>query len=320
VQLKQRVLDRHTLVVGVEYRENLHQHVFNYDDRPRFTYIDDRRSGRTFGVYAQAEAVLRTNLLLNAGLRYDYYYTIGGTLNPRVGLIYSPWEKTTFKLLYGQAFRAPNDYELYYEAPSSNQAPNPKLKPETIRTYELAYEQYLPAHVRFGASAFHYDINDLISQTLKPTTGFYFFDNVDRVRANGVEFELEGKYPGGLLARASYTLQRAEDADTGAELSGSPRHLAKLNLSVPLYRDKIFSGLEVQYESRVKTLSGSKADDFVILNWTLFSQRLVKGLELSASVYNLLDTKYGYPGARDHLQAVIPQDGRGFRVKLTYKF
>ena len=33
--------------------------------------------------------------------------------DPRVGLIYTPWRPSTFKLLYGQAFPAPNAYELY---------------------------------------------------------------------------------------------------------------------------------------------------------------------------------------------------------------
>jgi iron complex outermembrane receptor protein len=313
------VFDRHTVIVGAEYRENLHQDLLNYDAQGT-TFIDDRRSGRSFALYGQVEAVLLTNLLLNAGLRYDHYDTFGDTLNPRVGLIYNPWQKTTFKLLYGQAFRAPNDYELYYGAPSIYQAPNPDLEPERIRTYEAIYEQYLPAHLRFSASAYFYEIDNLISQMLLPGTDLYIFENVERVQAKGLEFELEGKYPGGVLARASYALQRTEDADTGAELTSSPRHLIKGNLIVPLYRDKIFAGLELQYQSSVRTLAGRRADDFVIGNFTLFSQRIVKGLEVSASVYNLFDTKYASPGAGDHLQDTIAQDGRSFRLKMTYKF
>jgi iron complex outermembrane receptor protein len=321
VQLKQRVFDRHTVMVGAEYRENLHQQLSNYDDqRPRTTFLDVRRSGRSFGVYGQAEAVLRTNLLLNAGLRYDYFSTFGSTLNPRVGLIYNPWEKTTFKFLYGQAFRAPNAYELYFDAPDFNQAGNPDLQPETIRTYEVIYEQYLPAHLRFSASGYYYEIDDLISQTIQPGTGLLIFNNVDRVQAKGLEFELEGKYPGGVLARASYALQRTEDVMTGAELTSSPRHLIKGNLIVPLYRDKVFAALELQYQSGIRTLAGRRTDDFVIGNLTLFSREIVKGLEASASVYNLFDTKCGSPGAGDHLQDTIPQDGRSFRLKMTYKF
>jgi iron complex outermembrane receptor protein len=209
---------------------------------------------------------------------------------------------------------------LYYNAPEFRLASNPKLQPETVRTYEAIYEQYLPAHLRFSASGYYYEIKNLISQTLKPGTDFYMFDNENSVQAKGIEFELEGKYPGGLLARASYAWQRTDDAVTGLELSGSPRHLIKGNLIAPLCRDKVFAGLELQYQSAVKTLAGRSAVGFVIANLTLFTKEIVKGLEASASVYNLLDTKYGFPGAGDHLQDIIGQDGRSFRVKLTYKF
>ena len=67
-------------------------------------------------------------------------------------------------------------------------------------------------------------------------------------------------------------------------------------------------------------MTGHRADDFVIVNLTLFSRNLAPNLEVSASIYNLFDTKYGYPGSADHLQETITQDGRSFRVKLTYKF
>jgi len=56
------------------------------------------------------------------------------------------------------------------------------------------------------------------------------------------------------------------------------------------------------------------------VNWTLFSQKLVKGMELSAGVYNLFDARYSVPGAAYNLQDTIPQNGRSFRLKLDYKF
>src|SRR6185503_8150392 len=162
------------------------------------------------------------------------------------------------------------------------QVANPDLQPETIRTYEIIYEQYLPAHLRFSASAYYYEIDDLISQTVQPGTGQLLFDNVGKAQAKGLEFEVEGKYPGGLLARASYTLQQTEDADTGDELVNSPRHLLKANLSVPLYKDKVFVGLELQYQSAVRTLAGGDADAFLIGNLTLSGKKIVKGWDVSA--------------------------------------
>jgi outer membrane receptor for ferrienterochelin and colicins len=236
------------------------------------------------------------------------------------GLIYNPKEQTTLKLLYGRAFRAPNDYELYYGSPAYGQVANPDLQPETIQTYEIVYEQYLPPHLRFSASAYRYEITNLISQTLQPDTNFLIFANLGRVQTKGVDFELEGKYPNGVRARASYTLQRTENEDTGEELTNSPRHLIKGNLILPLYRDKVFAGVELQYQSAIKLLSGRREKDYVVGNLTLLSKSFVQGLEVSAGVYNFLDTTYASPGSGGLLQDTVPQDGRSFRFKVTYKY
>lgn len=310
-QVTQRVFDRHTLVLGAEYRENLLEHQANYDLAPPYVYELRDHADRNAGVFAQAEIAILTNLTLNAGVRYDYYDTFGGTVNPRAGLIYQPWTRSTFKLLYGQAFRAPNEYELSYQTPAS-----PPLVPEDIRTYELVYEQSLAKYYRLTASGYYYQIDHLISSP----GGAEPFANIDQAEARGAELELEGRYPSGVLARLSYALQRAEDARTHVEFPDSPRHMAKFNFIVPLYQDKVFSGLEFQYMSGLRTMANHETDNFLVANLTLFSQKVFKGLEISASLYNLLDSRYGYPGTQNHREDVIYQDGRSFRLKLTYKF
>ena len=45
-----------------------------------------------------------------------------------------------------------------------------------------------------------------------------------------------------------------------------------------------------------------------------------KQLEISAGLYNLFDVEYAYPAFAEHAQEVIEQDGRMFRIKLTYRF
>jgi outer membrane receptor for ferrienterochelin and colicins len=85
-------------------------------------------------------------------------------------------------------------------------------------------------------------------------------------------------------------------------------------------KEKFFVGLEEQFTSNRKTLADNKADEFFITNLTLFSKNVIKGLEISASVYNLFDKKYGDPGSREHEQDIIRQDGRNYRLKLTYSF
>jgi iron complex outermembrane receptor protein len=107
---------------------------------------------------------------------------------------------------------------------------------------------------------------------------------------------------------------------TNRRLLNSPEHLGKLNVSVPLYQDKVYAGFELQYSSAVDNIRRVSTDGYVLANFTLFSRELVKGWEASASVYNLFNEDYGYPGGPEHLQDTVQQNGRNFRVKLTYRF
>jgi outer membrane receptor for ferrienterochelin and colicins len=255
-------------------------------------------------------------------VRYDHYHSFGGTTNPRLALIYKPLEGSVLKLLYGNAFRAPNAYELYYDDRVNNVA-NPGLRPEKIDTYEAIYEQYFREHYRTSLSGFYYRVHDLItSQPVDPNDPLSptHYVNVDSVVARGVELELEGKWKGGYEGRVSYTYQKAENGDTRTALTNSPDHLAKLNVIVPLYRSALFAGFEEQFQSPRLTLAGNRTSAAYLSNLTIFSRGLLPGLELSASLYNLLDAHYSDPGSPNHVQDSIAQDGRTFRLKASYAF
>ena len=97
--------------------------------------------------------------------------------------------------------------------------------------------------------------------------------------------------------------------------------MGKLNLSVPIYREKVFAGLELQALSQRHSATTSRTTPgFLIASFTLFSRRLMKGLEASASIYNLFDQRYSDPTSPDFTQQFVRQDGRSFRVKLDYHF
>ncbi len=225
----------HALQMGGEYRDNRREYQDAYFDlEPRIYDLQDERSSDTLGLYVQDEVRLHDKVVLTAGLRFDRYFdNFGSTLNPRMGLIYSPSPTATLKALYGQAFRAPNPFERFYNPEQVNQ---PELNPETIKTYELVYEQYFGHRYRVGASAYYYDVNELITQT-QTELGDLYFGNLDEVRATGIELEAEGRFDSGVRLSASYTLQKAKDDVSGLELSSSPRHLAKLHVSIPTYRE-----------------------------------------------------------------------------------
>ena len=319
---QRKVFRKHRVTLGTEYRNDFQQDQDNYDVTPNpsnTVYVSVHRNSNTSALFAQDEFSIKPNLLLNIGIRYDRYSAFGGTTNPRVGIVYSPLKKTTVKLLYGQAFRPPNSHELYFGGEGGT-VKNSRLKPETIRTVEAVLEQYLGDYLRFSVSGFTYRLRGLITQIIDPADGLHVFENSEKLRSHGAEFEAEAKTHQGIDAKGSYAFARTENAHTRASLTNSPNHLAKLNISFPIAPGRVFAGIDLQYVSSRLTLNGSSTPGFVTSNITLFGKRLYKGAALSFSVYNLFNEKYGDPGAEEHLQDVIRQDGRSLRLKFTYSF
>jgi iron complex outermembrane receptor protein len=311
-------LEKHRLTIGTEFRYDYQLDQKNEDLEPPATYLDSQQSGQFWSVFAQDEFSISKQVTLNAGLRYDQTSDFGGTVNPRAALIYHPWKPTTFKLIYGRAFRAPNAFENYYLATGTKR--NPNLGPETIRSYELVYEQQVGRYWSGSMSLFYNDIQELIRYREDPADGLYYYDNQDSAQAKGVELEVSAKWPGGWQGRASYTYTQTEDSITGGRLSNAPEQIGKLSFSVPLWRDKLFASAELQAMSERDTLRESQLGPVWLVNATLFSQNLAKGLQLSLSVYNLLDQHYRDPASGIYTQDSLEQDGRSLRAKLTYQF
>ena len=313
--------DRAKWVVGGEFRDNFRQVQKNFDSvDPKVTYLDSREESYFVAAFGQADVRVLPELRLNAGLRLDDYDTFGTSVNPRAGAIYTPTEGTTVKALYGRAFRAPSAYELFYQDGGILQKANPDLDPESIDTYELALEQDLGSGLHLTATAFHYECREMITAVLDPLDGLLFFDNVDRVRTTGGELELRARLEGGLQGGVSVSVQKAENRETKSWLPNSPRQVAKLDVTVPLFEERLFAGFELQVLGRRKSVAREDVHGHLLANLTLFSHDLVKGLEISASVYNLLGERYFDPAGNEHLQDQIEQDGTSFRLNLTYRF
>lgn len=309
--------ERFRLTLGTEVRRSIDLIQRNYDEQPFTSYLDVSSDQLVFGTYADGHLDLTKQLSLSAGVRWDHYDSFGSTVNPRTALIWKPRETTTLKLLYGQAFRAPNVYQLYYSA--YNQRSNPSLQPETIRTYEAVADQYFCKNWRGSVSLFRNEIFDLID-TIDDANGFLIFTNSTGAHVNGAEAEIEGKWDNGILVRASYTRQQAVNEADGSWLVNSPKNVFKTHLSLPLFRDKVFGSVELLYTSERETLLRDRTDAACVLNTTIYSHNLAPNLEVSASVYNLLNQRYHTPVGAEHLQDSLAQDGRTFRLKFTYRF
>lgn len=319
LRFTKKLEEKHTLTYGAEYRNNFRQDQFNFDEDPFFQFLDDQRSSQNLAIYLQDEVAVHKTLLFNIGVRHDHYETFGGTTNPRVAMIFNPRKKTTLKLVYGRAFRAPTPYELYWRQPGATKS-NPLLSPETTNTTELVLEQFLGKRYRVTATNFHYKINGLITQQTDPADGLLVYNNLGKVVGKGMEFEVSGKWPNGLEGGIAYTFQNSRNLEMGAALRNSPKHLAQYNMMAPLFNKKTFAGINVLYMSKRRTGAGNFTDGFFVTNLTLFRKELRKGFVFSSGIYNLFNKRYGDPGSEEHVQDIIQQDGRSFRFKVTYRF
>jgi iron complex outermembrane receptor protein len=313
------LFERNHLTLGTEIRDNLRQDQGDLLNPPN-VFSPEPNNSLIVAFYAQDEFGITSRLTLNTGVRYDHYSTFGGTANPRAALIYRAIGKTTLKLLYGNAFSAPDVYEItpnfgtFYDD-------NLKLQPEHIQTLEARVDQGLGPFFQLSGGVYRNKISDLISLVFLPADQNFQYQNVGGAEATGMDVDFSGRAPNGLQGKASFDYVNAYDDGAGhPELDNSPRHMAKLNLTVPLIDQSWFAGIEGQFLGRRLTLTQQSMASYQILNLTLLGHTVGKHLDVSASVYNLLDKKYFDPGRPEDPEDTIQQDGRNFRIKLTGRF
>lgn len=95
-------------------------------------------------------------LTLNLGARLDMDSLFGARLSPRLAVVVTASDQTSFRASYSEAFRGPTPMELYASDPTYIVSPA-NLEPEIVRTAELEWLQ------RIG----------VVSLTLRPWLAFY---------------------------------------------------------------------------------------------------------------------------------------------------
>jgi len=320
-------IGNHLLTAGMEHRWQFNRQQRNFDVVPApYVYLDDNHRSLVQGYYLQDEYHILPRLILNAGVRVDSYDSFGTTANPRAALIWKPYDNTVLRLGYGEAFRAPNAYELYYADGSTAKA-NPGLKPEKLRSFEVRWDQFIGNNIQTTVTGFYTRISDLLVQTTDSSDGMMVFSNKSNIESKGVELQLEGKWENGVSGRLSYSYQDARNIDTNQTLENAPRTVAKAALTVPLlFLKQHFATIEGCYGSSRLNAAGESIAGAAIVNLTLLSRELLKGLDLSASLYNLFDTRYSMPAGHEQVNSLgeslqgIRQDGISFRVKASWRF
>ncbi len=295
-----------TLTFGGEVRWNFQADQINRDDFNGLL-LADRRDNVNGGVFAQDEFALDDSTTLLAGLRFDHYQWFGGWFTPRLALQRRLGERARVKLLYGEAYRAPTEYELYY-SDGVTQVGNEGLDPERIRTLEGIVSMAFDTNFEGSLSLFHNELDDLIVLT-PGAGGIMAFENAEAAQSDGVELELVRRWEGGTRLRVSHSYQNVIDERTGARLPNAPRQLSQLVWESPLFTRRLRVGIELIHVGSRLTIAGADAPAHLLTNLVVRAPELVTGLELYARAINLFDVSYVDPVGSDLVQDAIRQDG-----------
>lgn len=267
------------------------------------------------GIYIQDKYHIIPHLDLTAGVRHDDYSDFGSTTNPRAALVYSLSSSSTFKFLYGEAFRAPSARQI-----SSIAFGNPDLKPEKIRTIEFAWIQEFPvAHTT--VTYFQNTIEDKIDTVFVPgKIPPVEAANLPDVTTEGIELEALVEITQELFLRAAYTHL--------FEIEEDPRDVAEQTFSFALnYQHDLFNlNLNGYYHGTTEKIirvarqtENSKIDDYWLLNTTLIIPFSPK-IHVVGKIENILDEDYYTSTATVDLPEGAPNRGRTYSVGLNMSF
>jgi outer membrane receptor for ferrienterochelin and colicins len=271
----------------------------------------------SYGLFAQQQWRLSPAWNVYLGARFDESKNRGHFVSPRVALVYQASANTSYKLLYGRAFRNPNAYEMFY-TDGSSQVANLGLRPESANTFEASAEHRFTKNLTGLATVYHYRLGDLIEAATN-SAGWLQYQNTGSTLANGVEVEVTGKFREGIETAASVALQRATDPQEHSFLPDSPGCVAKMRAAVPLLKGKLRAAAALQYLSAQRTYLYEQVPAYWLTDVTLTTRNLHPDFDLQFGVRNLLNVTYFYPASIGLTQDQIRADGRSVFLKLVWR-
>ncbi len=323
----------HQLVVGIEAQSNSHfEQGFDDLSTPQRDLLIPG-SGHRVGIYLQDQWQISASLSAVLGVRADKSSMAHMVhYSPRAALIWNNGGTTTARAMYGVAFRAPNAFERDFEDGVS-QASNPMLMGEHLDTYELQLERAITTTTLARISWYHWNMPEIITLTSGMTPspehlamghmdmapGLPQFQPGSRIIANGVELSLNGLLAASGQWKSSITWQDADKIDDGAMVN-SPELLGRLNYTHLLGWGGLRAGFELRYDSDRVAVDGSTIAGSWRVNLNLSTPTSIKGLDAALTITNLFDERYEHPASEQNWQNSLPQDRRGVRVQLSYRF
>lgn len=309
--------NHHRLSLGLEAQRNSKVEQIYYNASSDTRLLDVNKPYSTQSVSLADDWKLAQDLNVNLSLRHDRHSDFAGTTSPRAALIWQATPQLALKAITGKAYRYPNAFERFYSDGDVSQSANPDLKPEKIRTNELAAIYRFGRAGQIGLSAYQNTINNFIDQQTD-SNGVSTYYNADKVRSHGLEFSAQNKWENGLQLRGSIAWQKSRLADSTAPVVDSPAWMGKIIGDMPIWA-RWTAAAEVYGLSSRQGLHG-KAPGYGLVNLKLIAPTIPHYGEFSVVVYNLTNHQYYDPADAYVQSSSIVQPRRQIMARWTLSF
>ena len=224
-----------------------------------------------FAPYLHSEYKIKKNIIIKAGLRYDYnhyeymnhleansydssgkFYRIADKKNsfshvsPKLSVNFMPTKKMNIYLRYANGFRIPQASRLYSMQKGYEEV---SLNPESSNTYELGFKNYFSKKSYIELALYYMSIDKTITRYKNTLTKDYYYDNGGSTLHRGIELTLKGQINTHFTTDISYSYskhQYVNDWKYGDnEIEQAPNHLGNFRL---VYKPAYFQGLKVMAE------------------------------------------------------------------------
>ncbi len=266
------------------------------------------------GVYGQYQFKLLDAFNITLGGRYDNFSDFGSTFNPRLAMVYPMSEKTTLKVLYASAFRAPSRDELDL-INNGLLLGNPNLDPETIDSYEIEIIHQFNQQHSLTANLYENRIDDLITVVTLPD-GTDIRENSTEADYYGFEVVYIGQLSSRLTARGaiSHSLSKPDFAFRTSDTTAS----VILN-----YRSSLLDiSLSGYYHSPVENNDDGTLTS--LPSYSIFNAKAAYYIHPKVNIYlqarNIFDKDFETPSQGSSFAIGVPNRDRQIAIGFDYSF
>ena len=282
-------------------------------DNPALIYMLPHKRNVRYA-FAQDEWKFAMDWTLTAGVRHDRYSDFGRTTNPRLALVWDAAYNVVVKLMHGTAFRAPAFTELY----SINNPVvfgNPNLKPETIKTDELAFAWQPTDKLQTNLNFFRYRMSNIIRPDPQQN------QNTGDQTGRGMELEATLDATSNLRLTGSFSLQHSTDVATGQDAGMAPhrRLFARADWRFAPKWQLGATANRVMDRMREPGDTRPQIPDYTTVDLTLRREKFADGWDARAMVTNLFNSDAREPTFKSvGMYSDLPLPGRAFYLQVQH--